>query len=1701
MKSLKFLSLWIIPAMLLWWEVMQPRPEEAAALAPCPDQACIDTVNVRLADNCELSLQPSMVVAPELDSTCLADLKVEVFYQNQSLGTIIPAAYVGKVLSYKLTNTQSGKICWGHVRVEDKTPPSLACPDNTTWAVNTAYANMLSGVLENSDFDFSRRNFTCWLSAQTPEQGQYFYDTIEFKVAKDGIYTFVLLHDFVKSDLATGAIFQGSFVPELPCQNIVGFTESRDAITNGNVLGDWWNDLPFIQQRIPWLTRDLPPFIRMELELKQDQTYYLVTTSLKPEDTGNYAWLVFRDEITQQPNTEILKGKPVVELPWITNLVCDDFNKIKLPGNACYRTDRLGNIVSISNDLHNVLKIKGFPHKGNPWFTRGGAVSDNCGDVTICVGDEVQASYGTCDSTVIKRTFAAVDLTGNGTLCTQMITIKKPSIQAVVLPNYIDYIECDESFPIDSTGFPHPSVTGYPFVRTAFGLKDLKAPFCNLAATYQNTARVDICDNAYTFIREWTIYDWCNPGSTLIYKQLIKVGDFTPPEASCQWDEEGCPIVFSTGPFACTATITIPAPDSIRDNCSNWQIAVDVVVVHRTPLYTPEGDLEDYEIEEIVIASNKKPGDMVAGLPRGLHYFRYKITDDCQNTRLLDCEFEVQDLSEPITICNDSLHISLGSTTPIIKIFATDIDEGSFDNCSNIKLQIRRIVEEDCIVDYESYLEEYTDESDTTDTGSGNPIDEPPLPGEEDDDPPMPVEEDSIYYSDWADYIYLTCCDVGRGVRVEMRVWDDADGNGIPGEWEKVDYCGREIKDNYNICWLNVLVEDKTKPTCKPPLDLTIACTDSLIRYESTFTCADSTLLNQKFGEFIGADNCGAVMICENVLDERDNCGFGKITRIYYAEDASGNRSESCQQMITVTKAHNYEIKFPADLSGECKIVRDTLIETQNLACDLLAVSVKDEVFTVNDGGCYKIERTFQVINWCEYDGVSDAIVVSRDEDCDGKPGDEAVYVLRRPGAGNAKPAFIDRNNNELDRIPAEGNKTKNCDGKTNPPGYWRTSNATGFWQYTQILKVTDNTPPQIYLGAADVFCIQNNDCQAEITIPFTLDEDCSFENVKFEVVIDYYNDSIDQEVIQGPRIRGEYPKYRYVDSFPIGEHVIEIRVKDGCNNFNSVRTKIRLEDCKAPSPICINGLAAELMPVRPIRDVNGDSIPDAAANLIWASDFIASEVDDCTPPITYSISRLGEIPNRDQTSLLLTCEDAGKTLSVAIYAWDNANNPRSVQPDGTEGGPNYDYCITYVLVQDNLLNCENPDSNRIAISGKITTEYNVPVEGVKIAVQNGANQQTQSNEQGLYSASANIANGNHVINIMPDFDDHAIQNVSTFDIILITKHILGSQLLDSPYKIIAADANNSESVSLLDVIQLRKLILGIDTRFTKNKSWRFVEKAFQFPQLTQPWATPFPESMQMNAAELPAIRNADFIAIKIGDVNPAPANNIRNAPASPLKLMVADQWLEPHQTYKVRFAADTKGLDGYQFTLQFEPKALELLDVEYGIAKQEHFGWRYMEQGQITTSWNATEKTEATGEQTLFTLTFSSKVAGSLQDYLEVKNRPTLAEAYDNQGNIKNIQLSFSSSLNLQSPFALYQNRPNPFSEGTIIGFYMQEAATARLQVYSTEGRLIKNLVRNCNSGYQEIIISNSELLGAGVYYYTLEVNGWKETRKMLLH
>lgn len=108
---------------------------------------------------------------------------------------------------------------------------------------------------------------------------------------------------------------------------------------------------------------------------------------------------------------------------------------------------------------------------------------------------------------------------------------------------------------------------------------------------------------------------------------------------------------------------------------------------------------------------------------------------------------------------------------------------------------------------------------------------------------------------------------------------------------------------------------------------------------------------------------------------------------------------------------------------------------------------------------------------------------------------------------------------------------------------------------------------------------------------------------------------------------------------------------------------------------------------------------------------------------------------------------------------------------------------------------------------------------------------------------------------------------ISALDLILIQKHLLSSKPLDSMYKMLAADVNESGSISLIDLVRIRKVLLGQTDGFNDRPIWRFLPKGFVFSDPEDPFSSPRPSSYFIT--EFGAdILEFDLIGYKAGDVN-----------------------------------------------------------------------------------------------------------------------------------------------------------------------------------------------------------------------------------------
>jgi len=167
-----------------------------------------------------------------------------------------------------------------------------------------------------------------------------------------------------------------------------------------------------------------------------------------------------------------------------------------------------------------------------------------------------------------------------------------------------------------------------------------------------------------------------------------------------------------------------------------------------------------------------------------------------------------------------------------------------------------------------------------------------------------------------------------------------------------------------------------------------------------------------------------------------------------------------------------------------------------------------------------------------------------------------------------------------------------------------------------------------------------------------------------------------------------------------------------------------------------------------------------------------------------------------------------------------------------------------------------------LAIAGTITTETGVPVPGVKVKLSGSRADEMVTTKNGVYAFAAD-SNASYVVTPSKNNDITINNGITSLDISLIRRHLLGSTPLNSPYKIIAADVNASQSITTVDVTLIRSVILG-KTSYPSGKLWEFVNSS----EALSP-ANPFPFTRIRAFNNITETKiNQNFIGVKLGDVN-----------------------------------------------------------------------------------------------------------------------------------------------------------------------------------------------------------------------------------------
>ncbi len=624
----------------------------------------------------------------------------------------------------------------------------------------------------------------------------------------------------------------------------------------------------------------------------------------------------------------------------------------------------------------------------------------------------------------------------------------------------------------------------------------------------------------------------------------------------------------------------------------------------------------------------------------------------------------------------------------------------------------------------------------------------------------------------------------------------------------------------------------------------------------------------------------------------------------------------------------------------------------------------------------------------------------------------------------------------------------------------------SGLLEYEQTILVLDEDAPDFFNCQDRYFCNSSPDC-GNFTPDLTIiaSDDCSPETqLSYSWTVDLFDNGISD-----PNSDYAYSGLgqNIGKAYPSGAHRIFYEVEDGCGNIAYCDFAFIIEDCTMPEVFCKNGLTIEL----PVEGEISVHIMDLEAG---------TTTDNCTAreDLDFSFTSFS-----GDTILNFTCADLGQH-TVTVWANDESSNG--------------DYCETYVLVQDSDGNCGSP---LIAVGGFITTEKEEGLENVAVQLSGSMSDQTFTLEDGKFQFPQLPLGYDYTLT--PQFNEGLLNGVTTFDLVLLNRHILNVEMLDSPYKIIAGDVNHSNSLTVSDIVALRKVILGINDYFPNNSSWRFVDANYQFPDPQHPFSQTFPEFHNMNNLTLEH-QSVNFKAIKIGDLNgSASVNNttaIGSRSGEGLLIAALEQQFKVGQKVKVDFNADLKGLVAYQFTLNFDPGQMVFEKLIPGAGNaEENFGLTHIEKGAITTSWHQISSdglSQAASPQ--FSLVFTAKEDGELSRFLTVSSGITKAEAYESNGQSRPVRLKFSGADSAGEDYQLFQNTPNPFHNNTIIGFHLPEGTSASLTIFDVSGRLVKEIKGEYSKGTHEIILEKNELPGTGIFYYRLETPAYSATKKL---
>ena len=614
----------------------------------------------------------------------------------------------------------------------------------------------------------------------------------------------------------------------------------------------------------------------------------------------------------------------------------------------------------------------------------------------------------------------------------------------------------------------------------------------------------------------------------------------------------------------------------------------------------------------------------------------------------------------------------------------------------------------------------------------------------------------------------------------------------------------------------------------------------------------------------------------------------------------------------------------------------------------------------------------------------------------------------------------------------------------------------TGLWNYTQVLKLNNSSEPTITSMCNDsLLCLYDDEClNTDFIYEILVEDDCtSPADIKYVWRIDINNNG-----------ESEYEGYTssISEEVPLGVHLVWIRVEDRCGNNSECSFFIEVKDCKAPTPYCIGDLTTVLMHTNEQVE-------------IWASDFDFNSTDNCTDigDLVFSFS-----PDTTVKTRLLTCEDIPNGISgiVDLEMWV------------TDEAGNQEFCAVQINVQDNNDNCEDQET-LVMVGGRTQSAFGDIIDGVMVELKSASHEYLRTEETSDGNYLFDNVPSHYSVEITPTKTDEIDRGVSTLDIVLIQRHILGFTPFNEIESLIAADVNGSGSISGSDMVHIRKLILGIYDEFPNNTpSFKWYDASVE---MNEEKINSLPANVVFSSLEDDQF-NVDFIGIKMGDVDHSFSRARSNNTSNRSSFKLISETTNDEST--INILSGSSGLvEGIQLDLLLYSKdPIELT------SKLPEFGRGNYHQieDRLIISWVPSEAVDFDENQVLFSL--SRLGSWSDQDLnISTKNSSLNSELYMD-GMPYQIQLGRSERTIEENTFEA-QLLNNPVIEDAHISVTTANSGNCAIQIITVSGEVIFNRSQLLSKGSNSIQISGDQFASSGIYFVRISFENQVKTLKVI--